>query len=153
MNRKFETSMNDRSARFVFKWVIIMALLRINLGLGSEPAIDFRRQIQPILSEHCTVCHGADESARQAGLRLDVESLAYHGGESGTPAIVPGDSSASPIIQRIASSDRRRRDATLWTQKTLSTKPVASAYADGSMRGQNLNRIGPLLHLSKSPCR
>ena len=85
--------------------VWIFLVLQLGFALGSEPAIDFRRQIQPILSEHCNVCHGEDESARQAGLRLDVESLAYLGGESGTPAIVPGNSASSTMFQRISSSD------------------------------------------------
>ncbi len=58
-----------------------LALVIGHLSAGSEPAIDFRRQIQPILSEHCNLCHGADETARQGGLRLDVESYAYKGGE------------------------------------------------------------------------
>ena len=85
--------------------LLLIALLNLDRSFGSEPAIDFRREIQPILSEHCNLCHGADESARQGGLRLDVDSLAYKGGESGSPAISPGQSSASQIIQRVASLD------------------------------------------------
>ncbi len=86
-------------------WVLLTALLNLNRSLGSEPAIDFRRQIQPILSEHCNLCHGADEFARQGGLRLDVESFANQGGESGLPAISPSDSAASQLIQRVTSQD------------------------------------------------
>ena len=38
-------------------------------------------------------------------MRLDIASLAYQGGESGAPAISPGDSAASQMIQRITSTD------------------------------------------------
>jgi len=86
-------------------WVFLTTLSDFDFAMGTEPAIDFRRQIQPLLSEHCNLCHGADESKRHGGLRLDVPSLAFKGGESGTPAISPGNSVASLMIQRITSSD------------------------------------------------
>ena len=86
-------------------WVSLASILNSNFALGTEPAIDFRRQIQPMLYEHCILCHGADETKRQGGLRLDVPSLATKGGESGTPAVLPGNSAASLMIQRITSSD------------------------------------------------
>ena len=82
-------------------WVVVF--LHGSMLLSAESPIDFRRQIQPILSEHCNLCHGADESARQSGLRLDVEASAFKGGESGLPAILSGDSAKSQMIQRILS--------------------------------------------------
>lgn len=62
--------------------------------------VDFTTQIQPILSENCYACHGPDEAAVKAELRLDSQENAFKGGESGK-AIVPGNPDASEIIKRI----------------------------------------------------
>ena len=101
-------------------WVSLTFLLDSNFALGTEPPIDFRRQIQPMLYEHCILCHGADETKRQGGLRLDVPSLANKGGESGTPAISPGNSAASLMIQRITSLDPDSIMPPLHANKALS---------------------------------
>ena len=66
--------------------------------------LDFGRDVQPILSDRCYACHGQDAEAREAGLRLDRREAALAGGDSG-PAIVPGDSKASRLFERIHSSD------------------------------------------------
>ncbi|MCE9525424.1 MAG: PSD1 and planctomycete cytochrome C domain-containing protein [Planctomycetales bacterium] len=78
------------------------------LLLGTAPfgmAADFVRDVQPILSEHCTQCHGADEKERKSGLRLDQRDGALKGGESGTAAIVPGKIDQGELIRRITSAD------------------------------------------------
>ena len=50
-------------------------------------------------------CHGRDTAALQAGLRLDVRERALQGGESGTPAIVPGKPEESELLRRVAADD------------------------------------------------
>ncbi len=73
-------------------------------ALTLADKIDFTTQIQPILSENCYACHGPDEAKMKGELRLDVRELALKGGESGK-AIVPGDTGASLILERITHSD------------------------------------------------
>ncbi|MES2506070.1 MAG: PSD1 and planctomycete cytochrome C domain-containing protein [Verrucomicrobiota bacterium] len=69
------------------------------------PAVDFSRQIRPILSENCFFCHGPDEAKREAGLRLDEEKAAKADNE-GVRAIVPGQPDQSALLQRILSTDK-----------------------------------------------
>jgi Protein of unknown function (DUF1553)/Protein of unknown function (DUF1549)/Concanavalin A-like lectin/glucanases superfamily/Planctomycete cytochrome C len=71
---------------------------------AAEPPIDFARDVRPILSHHCWTCHGPDEKARKAGLRLDDRDLAVK-----KKAIVPHDLKASKIVGRIDDVDEDRQ--------------------------------------------
>src|SRR5437870_3880052 len=51
----------------------------------------FGRDVLPILSTHCLTCHGPDDKARKAGLRLDLAETALRTLKSGSRAVVPGD--------------------------------------------------------------
>lgn len=69
--------------------------------------IDFNFHVRPILSDRCYACHGPDNNAQEAGLRLDVAEAAYAALKE-TPeahAIVPGDPGQSMAYQRIISDD------------------------------------------------
>ncbi len=61
---------------------------------AAEP-IDYARDIQPILTKHCTACHG--DKKQRSSLRLDSVTAARLGGNSG-PAIIPGKSAASHLM-------------------------------------------------------
>ena len=65
---------------------------------------EFNRDIRPILSDKCFVCHGPDSAKRAAGLRLDQRDAAT-AERDGARAIVPHDSSKSEIYRRISSTD------------------------------------------------
>ncbi|NIP92917.1 MAG: hypothetical protein GWO24_05415, partial [Akkermansiaceae bacterium] len=87
-------------------WLSKSILLLLVLGSCRGAAeVRFNRDVRPILSKNCFVCHGPDEKDRKARLRLDLAEGAQQGGKSGNPAIIAGEPGRSPLWQRITSSD------------------------------------------------
>jgi hypothetical protein len=88
----------------------IIAGTALLLGLTSsstaEPAVDYEKQIQPILRASCYSCHSSEKPA--ADLRLDSKSGALAGGRSGK-AIVPGKPTASLLLQRLVTPNSKLR--------------------------------------------
>src|SRR5262249_26128526 len=61
--------------------------------------VDFAKQVHPLLSNSCYECHGPQK--QKGGLRLDQKAAAFNGGDSG-PALLPGKSAESLLIQAVA---------------------------------------------------
>jgi hypothetical protein len=74
-------------------------------GVPPPAAIQYNRDIRPILSEHCFSCHGPDSASRKAGLRLDHIAGATNLLESGAVAIVPGHPDQSELVRRVLATD------------------------------------------------
>ncbi|MFN9706311.1 MAG: c-type cytochrome domain-containing protein, partial [Planctomycetota bacterium] len=91
-----------RSSRRWF--AVLVAFAAATTAPAQSGAVDFPRDVRPILAAHCYACHGPDAAARKADLRLDrrEEALAAR---DGSAAIVPGDPAASALWQRVTSSD------------------------------------------------
>ena len=84
--------------------LISVLALSFTAAAGRAEPIDFNRDVRPIISDRCFACHGFDEHAREADLRLD--SLAGATGDlGGYAAIVPGKPTESALIARITSTD------------------------------------------------
>ena len=66
-------------------------------------AVDFAREVQPLLAEHCLECHGPDDS--KGGLVLTSRELALKTLKSGAHGIVPGKPDESEMIARLLSTD------------------------------------------------
>src|SRR4051812_49074889 len=58
----------------------------------------FERSVRPLLATRCQSCHGA--SKQKGGLRLDSRAAVLAGGNTG-PAVVPGDSRSSLLVQAV----------------------------------------------------
>ncbi len=88
---------------------------------GSDQPIDFQRDVRPILTSHCFKCHGPDDQARKAKLRLDVRELAIAPAKSGDHAVVPGKPESSALVKRIFSSDEDELMPPPETKRALSS--------------------------------
>ena len=66
----------------------------------------FHGTVLPILKTECFRCHGEKE---RGGLKLNSLAAALKGGESGTPAVVPGNLKASEMVARLRSADDDER--------------------------------------------
>ena len=81
-------------------WLGFFVALPCLAGEESRPAtVDYLRDIKPLLSKRCYACHGVLK--RTSGLRLDTAAFLRKGGDGG-PAIVPGKSEESLIVEAIS---------------------------------------------------
>ncbi len=94
---------NKQRALFVVAFVCVQALL-------SPPAsaVDFSRDVLPILSDRCFQCHGPDESHVEADLRLDLRESATE--DRGGYRVVDTESpAASELLIRVLDEDASYR--------------------------------------------
>jgi hypothetical protein len=88
------------------RWLVVVAMFVICPIPPSAVANDeFNDRVRPILAGHCFKCHGPDDRARKARLRLDLRTEALRPARSGKRAIVPGDAGKSELVRRIRSAD------------------------------------------------
>ncbi len=79
-------------------------LLSLSAVSLAEEKIDFRTQVQPILSDRCFHCHGPDARNQESEFRLDSQENLFKD-LGGYAAVVPGDLEASELHARIHSDD------------------------------------------------
>ncbi len=99
--------LRTRTTTEFWRRAITFALLGVLQSVSSfsaEKPVDFSREILPILSDNCFQCHGPDEKARKAKLRLDTKEGAFHIKEDVAP-FVPRNSPQSEVYKRISSRD------------------------------------------------
>src|SRR4051812_15515965 len=106
-----------------------LALTILSFGVAPPTAsseaksrpIDFSREIRPILSNYCFQCHGPDDKARKARLRLDDRTSATGELRNGKRAIVPGKPEQSEVLARLTAAD----DLDVMPPRKLGKRPKA----------------------------
>src|SRR5436305_14197541 len=63
--------------------------------------VDSNFQVRPILADRCFVCHGPDDKARKAKLRLDSREAAL-----AREVFVPGKPEESELVRRITATGK-----------------------------------------------
>jgi len=111
-------------------WAIAVGLLAW-AGMNAARAanggtVNFNRDVRPILSDACWRCHGFDEEARQAGLRLDTREGALGVADSGLRAIVPGQPDDSELLTRVTAEDVGLKMPPPDSNKQLTTEQIST---------------------------
>jgi hypothetical protein len=116
----------------LFPLFVLVVLLPLALSAGRRAtadqttagAIDFNRDIKPILSENCFKCHGPDEQERKGKLRLDTRAGAVAARRQ-RAAVVPGKAAESLVIERLTTDDPELRMPPRKTGKQLKPEQIA----------------------------
>jgi hypothetical protein len=91
-----------------------LLLLFFSVSRLEAEEISYNRDIRPILSDNCFLCHGPDENTRKGRFRLDLREDAVTKG-----ALVPGKPQESKLIRSIFTSNQEELMPPPSAHKTL----------------------------------
>ena len=86
-----------------------MTFLRTGLFIGllastSAHAVEYQRDVRPVLAAHCFKCRGPDEKTRKAKLRLDIrpeldlfDEILYRIDHSDPDELMPPPAAKKPL--------------------------------------------------------
>ncbi|MBV8904148.1 MAG: DUF1549 domain-containing protein, partial [Acidobacteriia bacterium] len=101
-----------------FFLAVFFVLAGSTFAATKNGEVDFQRQVRPILSDKCFLCHGPDKGTRMADLRLDIQEGAMAHRKNGVP-VVPGQPGESLLVKRIYSDNPAFRMPPVFSHRTL----------------------------------
>jgi hypothetical protein len=103
---------------------LAMSVAAVPAAARAEDRVSFARDIRPILSDTCFLCHGPDETERKADLRLDTRHGAL-GQRDGAAPFVPGKPDDSEAWIRMTADDPTMRMPPPKSGKKLTDRQLA----------------------------
>lgn len=76
-------------------------------GSFADAAVDFEREVKPILQAHCLKCHG--EEVQRAGVALHTYHAAHQPPDGGRPLWLPGKPGESLLLEKVIAADPEQR--------------------------------------------
>jgi len=90
----------------VISCIAFIALIQLaHASCIAADAVDYLRDIKPVLKARCYGCHGALK--QKSGLRLDTGALIRKGGDTGSATAGPVDKSV--LLERLTDEDEKLR--------------------------------------------
>ncbi len=85
------------------------AFVALGLAVGVASPVQpgdetFALSVKPLMAAKCAACHGQNADLVLGGLDLTSREGLLRGGQSGVPAVVPGQPEASPLYRAISGS-------------------------------------------------
>lgn len=107
----------------MFRRILLLAIfVVVPASARGERKVDFDREVRPILSEYCFTCHGPDDKARKADLKLHTRDGALSVIDLKKPA-------ESELIRRITTTDKADRMPPEKTGKALKPAQIETLKA------------------------
>ena len=96
------TASKDGTCKLLASILGVLALLSASSNAADAAGmIFFEQRVRPLLVEHCYSCHSAEAKKLKGNLYLDSKAGWEKGGDSGTPAIIPGNPEESLLIRTV----------------------------------------------------
>ena len=123
--------------------VASLSLAATSLWSAEQP-VDFAREVLPVLSDKCFICHGPNGQETEEGLRLDSFTAAIED-RDGRRAIDPIDPEKSELLLRINSTDDPMPPEDSDKQLTSSERLILSRWVrEGGEYAQHWAFVPPI---------
>src|SRR6266496_4091868 len=119
-NRILNACRPTRALRKPFRSVVVVGICMVTITLlaaekdkkkatwdpaklppaSAKTGLTYEKDIKPIFEKSCVKCHSGDKP--KSKYRIDSLESAIKGGESGDPAILPGNSAKSPMVAYVS---------------------------------------------------
>ena len=94
-------------------FLLVAALAQTDVAVE----VDYRRDVLPILTQHCFTCHGPDAQTREGDLRLDQREELFKPLRPQLWVVQPGDPARSELWYRVSTDDEYEVMPPFWSEQ------------------------------------